>query len=126
MADFRLGRLKFNWRGNWAPTTAYVIDDIVKFGANTYVCITNHTSVSNQSNWTSTDLAKWSLHTESVVSRGSWATSTYYSINDIVKFGANYYICTTSHTSTSSQSNWYSTDLSNWSVFVEGIEHKGD
>ncbi len=126
MADFRLGRLKFNWRGNWAPTTAYVIDDIVKFGANTYVCITNHTSVSNQSNWTSTDLAKWSLHTESVVSRGSWATSTYYSINDIVKFGANYYICTTSHTSTSSQSNWYSTDLSNWSIFVEGIEHKGD
>ena len=46
MADFRLGRLKFNWRGDWAADTAYVIDDIVKFGANTYVATANHTSVS--------------------------------------------------------------------------------
>ena len=30
MADFRLGRLKFNWRGDWTVATAYVIDDIVK------------------------------------------------------------------------------------------------
>ena len=45
MADFRLGRLKFNWRGAWTGATDYVIDDIVKFGANTYVCTTNHTSV---------------------------------------------------------------------------------
>jgi len=31
MADFRLGRLKFKWRGSWTASTAYVIDDIVKF-----------------------------------------------------------------------------------------------
>jgi len=48
MADFRLGRLKFNWRGDWAPSTAYVIDDIVKFGANTYVVTTNHTSTADE------------------------------------------------------------------------------
>ena len=47
MAEFRLGRLKFNWRGNWVASTAYVIDDIVKFGANTYVCKTNHTSTNS-------------------------------------------------------------------------------
>ena len=51
MADFRLGRLKFNWRGNWATNTAYVIDDIVKFGANTYVCTQNHTSVGNETSF---------------------------------------------------------------------------
>ena len=27
MADFRLGRLKFKWRGDWAASYAYVIDD---------------------------------------------------------------------------------------------------
>ena len=48
MADFRLGRLKFNWRGAWTGATDYVIDDIVKFGANTYVCTTNHTSVAKK------------------------------------------------------------------------------
>ena len=44
MADFKLGRLKFKWRGDWATSTKYVIDDIVKYGGNTYVCIQNHTS----------------------------------------------------------------------------------
>ena len=44
MADFKLGRLKFKWRGDWQTSTGYVIDDIVKYGGNTYVCIANHTS----------------------------------------------------------------------------------
>ena len=44
MADFKLGRLKFKWRGDWATSTGYVIDDIVKYGGNSYVCIAKHTS----------------------------------------------------------------------------------
>ena len=60
MADFRLGRLKFNWRGDWAPSTEYVIDDIVKFGANTYVATTNHTSAASETTWYDTDLSYWS------------------------------------------------------------------
>ena len=46
MADFKLGRIKFKWRGDWATTTAYVVDDIVKYGGNTYVVVSNHTSQS--------------------------------------------------------------------------------
>ena len=46
MAEFRLGRVKFNWTGNWTPSKSYLIDDIAKFGGNTYVAITNHTSTS--------------------------------------------------------------------------------
>ena len=99
MADFRLGRLKFNWRGNWAPTTAYVIDDIVKFGANTYVCTTNHTSVSSETTWYATDLAKWSLHVEGITNRGDWTPATYYKINDLIKFGNTQYRVTTGFTS---------------------------
>ena len=38
MADFILGRLKFKWKGPWVTGTAYIIDDIVKYGANTYTC----------------------------------------------------------------------------------------
>ena len=33
MAEFRLGRLKFNWRGAWTASTAFIIDDIVRYGA---------------------------------------------------------------------------------------------
>ena len=43
MADFVLGRLKFVWKGDWATSTAYIVDDVVKYGGNTFVCKFNHT-----------------------------------------------------------------------------------
>ena len=100
MAEFRLGRLKFNWRGNWAASTDYVIDDIVKFGANTYVCTTNHTSVSNEQQWYGTDLSNWSLHTEGITHRGDWASGVYYKVNDILKYGNTQYRVTTGFSTT--------------------------
>ena len=99
MADFRLGRLKFNWRSAWAASTAYVIDDIVRYGANTYVCSTNHTSSANQNLFYSTDVSNWSLHTEGLTSLGNWQASTWYKLNDVVKYGNNQYRVTTGHTS---------------------------
>ena len=91
MAEFRLGRLKFSWKGNWTISTAYVIDDIVKFGANTYVCTQNHTSTSNENLFYNDDVGKWSLHTESIASKGEWVSGAYYKINDIIKYGNSQY-----------------------------------
>ena len=34
----------FDWKGNWAPSTRYKFDDIVRYGGINYVCITGHTS----------------------------------------------------------------------------------
>ena len=56
MADFKLGRIKFKWRGDWAASTAYVVDDIVKYGGNSYAVVTNHTSQSSSANFY-TDIA---------------------------------------------------------------------
>lgn len=99
MADFRLGRLKFNWRGDWQVATAYVIDDIVKFGANTYVCVSNHTSASNQTFWYTQDAARWQLHTEGIFNKGNWAPSTFYKLNDLVKYGNDIWRVVVAHTS---------------------------
>ena len=92
MAEFRLGGLKFNWRGNWTVSTAYVIDDIIKFGANTYVCKTNHTSTTDENLFYANDItANWSLHTEGIASKGEWVSGAYYKINDVVKYGNTHY-----------------------------------
>ena len=92
MAEFRLGRLKFNWRSNWAINTAYVIDDIVKYGANTYVCKTNHTSTTNENLFYIDDItANWSLHTEGIASKGEWVSGAWYKINDVIKYGNTHY-----------------------------------
>ena len=100
MAEFRLGRLKFNWRGDWVLSTAYVIDDIVKYGANTYVCKTNHTSSNNENLFYTNDLAtNWSLHTEGITNKGNWTASYWYKINDVFKYGNTQYRVTAGHTS---------------------------
>lgn len=116
MADFRLGRLKFNWRGDWAANTAYVIDDIVKFGANTYVATTNHTSVSTAAQWYANDASKWSLHTEGIFNRGEWASSTFYRTNDIVKYGNVLYLVAVPHTSVATF------NAANFTPYLDGLK----
>ena len=118
MADFVLGRLKFKWRGDWAVSTAYLIDDIVKYGGNTYVVTSNHTSQSSVANfYTDLSAGKYSLHSESLFFKGNWEASTFYRLNDLVKFGAFQYRCTLQHTSATTFAIG-----SNWQVFTEGLQ----
>jgi len=118
MADFVLGRLKFKWRGDWAVSTAYLIDDIVKYGGNTYVVTANHTSQSTIANfYTDLSAGKYSLHSESLFFKGNWAGSTFYKLNDLVKNGAFQYRCILQHTSASTFAIG-----SNWQVFTEGLQ----
>jgi len=130
MADFRLGRLKFNWRGAWAASTAYVIDDIVSFKGNTYVCVVNHTSAASETSWASTDLnigtPRWQLHVPGVRIMGAWTPNTFYAVNDLVSYGSNQYLCVTNYTSSANQNLFYSSDLSNWSLYTSGTTYKGD
>ena len=130
MADFRLGRLKFNWRGAWAPSTAYVIDDIISFKGNTYVCVVNHTSASSETSWTTTDLdigtPRWQLHVPGVRIMGAWTANTFYAKNDLISYGANQYLCVTNHTSSANQNLFYSSDLSNWSLYTSSVSFIGD
>jgi len=118
MADFVLGRLKFKWRGDWAASTAYLIDDIVKYGGNTYVVLTNHTSQAATADfYTDLSASKYSLHTEGLFFKGDWAGSTFYKVNDLVKNGAFQYRCILQHTSASTFAIG-----SNWQTFTEGLQ----
>ena len=130
MADFRLGRLKFNWRGAWVPSEAYVIDDIVSFKGNTYVCVVNHTSASDETLWANTDYniatPRWQLHVPGIRIMGNWTGNTFFAVNDLVAYGANQYLCQTDHTSTANEEDFYTNDLSNWSLYTAGTIYKGD
>ena len=39
MAEFKLDRIRFRWKGAWSSTTAYIKDDVVSYGGKVYVCI---------------------------------------------------------------------------------------
>ena len=124
MADFKLGRLKFKWRGDWATSTGYVIDDIVKYGGNSYVCIANHTSPNNENIFYTTPATyttNWQLHGESFYFKGAYADATWYKLNDLVSYGGKQYRCTTAHTSSGTVLN-----QSNFEQYSDGITFRGD
>ena len=100
------------WKGNWTATTNYIIGDVVALDANIYYCNTNHTSQSDLN----LDASKWDLYTAGLKWKSDWAQTTLYRVNDLVKYGADVYICTTRHTSSSSF------DLTKFNVFTLGLQ----
>jgi hypothetical protein len=72
------------YKGNWATSTAYVLQDIVKDTSNNniYICITAHTSTGSQPISSNADVAKWSLvvdassATSSATLAQDWANKT--------------------------------------------------
>ena len=124
MADFKLGRIKFKWRGNWATSTSYLIDDVVKYGGNTYVVTANHTSPANENLfYTSpgTYTSYFSLQAEALFFKGAYGNSTWYKLNDLVTYGQRKYRCTTAHTSSSTV-----LDTTKFELYQDGVDYKGD
>ena len=54
MATVTLGNIKFNWKGAYNSSTAYVVDDVVSLSGSSYVCIqagTNKNPASQSAYW---------------------------------------------------------------------------
>jgi hypothetical protein len=119
MADFILGRLKFHFKGDWVTATAYIKDDVVRYGGNTFVAIVNHTS----SALFETELVatKWKKFAAGTEWKGVWTATTFYKVDDVVQWGGSTFACNTAHTS---QADLYD-DTAKWTSFVPGFAWKG-
>ena len=83
MADFILGRLKFHFKGDWVTGTAYIKDDVVRYGGNSFVAMANHTgSATFEADLSSN---KWKKMSAGQEWKGAWATTTYYKVDDVVQ-----------------------------------------
>ena len=118
MAEFKLGRLRFVWQGAWTTGTAYVKDDVVRYGGKTYVCLTGHTA--NANFYTDLSGSKWSLMTDGVSYAGTWTTSTVYKVGDIVSNGGQSYICITGNTAGAT----FAGDSAYWTILSGGFSWK--
>ena len=123
MAEFKLGRIRFVWKGAWATGTVYYKDDIVRHGGRTYYCAVGHTS---QALFTSDEATKWNLFTDGSAFLGDWVAGTYYKQNDIVKYGGYIYIANTAHTAEADGGTpgKLETDQAKWDLFAEGFDWK--
>ncbi len=121
MADFKIGKIRFTWRGAWTNGYAYVKDDIVRYGAKTYVCMVTHTSGVNFNTDLAASPTKWNEMVDGFEWTGDWAPTTFYQLNDLVKYSGIVYRCTTSHTSAST----LEANIANWTVHVSADDWTG-
>lgn len=123
MAEFKLGRIRFIWKGDWSTSTVYYKDDIVRNGGNTYVCIAGHTAPTL---FTDSQDTYWNKISDGVEWKGDWSVSSYFKVNDIVKYGGYLYIANTAHTSSNSTTDGLEIDQEKWDLFAEGFDYKAD
>lgn len=109
-------------QGVWSASNAYVPGDMVAYGANLYVSLSNNTNQTPANATGVTNGSHWQLFNSGIRSRGPWATSTEYYVNDVISHGGNSYISLTRHASTV-----FDTDLAaaNWAKFNSGVNWRG-
>ena len=101
-----------DFKGEWQTGIVYKVDDIVKWGGLTYVCNEGHTSQASLYD----DESKWTQYNSGFDWKGAYAPGTAYKNNDVVKYGASTYICTTDHAAGPLL------DENNWDLFASGLE----
>ena len=82
MAEFKLGRIRFIWKGAWVTSTEYFRDDIIRYGGRTYICISGHTSAVL---FVTDEDTKWQKFSDGSEWQSDWNSGAVYKVNDIVK-----------------------------------------
>jgi hypothetical protein len=130
MAEFKLDRFKYRWRGDWSIGEDYKRDDIVRVNGKSYVCLIAHTSSAAFRSDLNAVLPgssppqpqpKWVVMTSGRSFLGNWSSGTNYNLGDVVLFQGTLWLCQTSHQSTS-----FTIDSSYWTVFAAGIDYIGN
>ena len=129
MAEFKLGRIRFVWKGDWTTGTVYYQDDVVAFGGRTYICVLGHTAQADFFSDLDIVPPKWNFVSDGQTWKGEWQVDTDYVYNDIVSYGARLYIANTNHTSAATvvdASDGLEADLAKWDAYAEGLDWQGD
>jgi hypothetical protein len=113
-AEFKIGRLRYNWAGAWTSGTLYSRDDVVLKDGKIYTCLVSNTSSANFYTDLNATFPCWLKTTDGKTWTGTWASSQSYGLGQIVIFGGLVYTCITSHTSTT-----FLADAANWSEYTE-------
>jgi hypothetical protein len=125
MAEFKLGRIRFVWKGTWVTGTTYYKDDVVRFGGKVYLCQIGHTASSNFNTDLDINPTKWNLMSDGQRWRDEWTTNATYEEGDLVKYGGTIYICIDGHTSAATATLGLEANSGDWNQFVEGTDWKG-
>jgi len=131
MAEFKLSRFRYTWKGEWSAFSRYNPDDVVSYGGKVYVSLESHAANANfynDLNFFNNDVPpllvpKWELMADGVSWLGDWQPDTFYNVGDIIKLGGTVYVCVTGHTSVSNEVD-FPTQIANWTVQINSQDWK--
>jgi hypothetical protein len=110
-----LGKLRFNFAGDWSQSTTYESNDIVKYGGNVYV----YTYALSTSANVPTNTTYWALMVEGFKFKGVYNPATAYKIGDGIAYGGKVYVSVLDSTGQTPPNVTY------WSQFADGIQYEG-
>ena len=76
----------FDWKGTYQSGVYYKLNDVVKYGSSTYICIDDHTAPATL------DETKFNLFASGLEFEDSWSAATNYQQGDIVTYGGYNYV----------------------------------
>jgi hypothetical protein len=110
-----LGKLRFYWADTYSSSTEYELNDVVKYGGNTYV-YTNAVATTNN---LPTNTTYWKTMVEGINFLGVYSTGTAYKPGDAVTHGGNLYLAENATTGNTPPNATY------WSLIASGIQYSG-
>jgi hypothetical protein len=111
-----LGKLRFYFAGEYSSATEYELNDVVKYGGNSYVYINVVKTIGN----IPTNTTYWGLMVEGLNFLGDWSDTVEYKVGDAVSYGGVAYIALADNVD--SQPDTHPAD---WTQFVEGVQFAG-
>lgn len=120
MATLNLGKLKFNWRGNWVTETAYAVDDVV-FDNGTSWIVTTAVAATNTTRPESS--ASFAVMAPGFNFRGDFADTNTYFENDVVTHDSAVFMATSDNDPANGNEPNTSPLNSNWDEIVPAPEN---
>jgi hypothetical protein len=101
--------------GEWTDSARYRINDIVKYGASTWICAAAHTST------TLFDITKFNIFIEGMQFENTWLVGTTYQVGDTVIYGGYSYIASANNIGQNPV-----TATTYWDVYTTGFNFRSD
>ena len=111
-----LGKLRFEYRGEWSNSTTYEANDVVKYGGNLYVY---KYGLKTSGNVPQTASLYWDLMVEGFKFEGAYDSDTTYNVGDGFSYGGIVYITTANSISGTRPPN------AGYSTFTDGLQYEG-
>lgn len=109
----------FNWVGGWTANTQYNLNDIVRYGADAYITVTQHRSGNADS--FAANSANFQLFAGGLQFLDTYSPTYNYSIGDIVTFGGYSYVAVLNNKNQQPNVN-----TAAWDIMTTGYVAVGD